>query len=123
MGGAAKGDNFLDAVFKNPGFQRSWLSLSLQGTRTNRAAIGARVKVTIEEKAGPRSIFRTVGSGGSFGASTLRLEIGLGDATRIQEVEVQWPASGKTERFTQVELNSRYGCVEGEGVLRPIRPE
>ena len=123
MGGSARGDNFRDAIFKNPGFPNKWLKLSLSGTRSNRAAIGARVKVVVEGEEGERAIHRVVGSGGSFGASTLRVEIGLGDCRRIREVEVLWPASGKKERFTDVEVNSAYTCREGEGALKkaPLR--
>ena len=120
MGGAARGDNFRDAIFKNPGFpEHRWLHLSLRGTRTNRAAIGARVKVVVEDAAGrERAIHRTVSSGGSFGASTLRVEVGLGACARIREVEVWWPASGKRERFTGVEMNAAYTLREGEGALQ-----
>jgi hypothetical protein len=117
MGGAVRGDNFRDAIFKNPGSSNRWLKLSLAGTTSNRAAIGARVKVVVAGKEGERAIHRVVGSGGSFGASTLRLEVGLGDSDRIKEMEVRWPASGKTERFTEVEMNSAYTCREGEGRL------
>jgi hypothetical protein len=122
MGGAARGDNFRDAIFKNPGFPRhKWLKLALAGTKSNRAAIGARVKVVVEDpQGGERSIHRVVGSGGSFGASTYRVEVGLGDCTRVREVEVWWPASGKRERFTDVEANAVYTCREGDGVLRKV---
>ena len=122
MGGAARGDNFRDAIFKNPGFpQHKWLHLMLRGTRTNRAAIGARVKIVVEDASGPeRSIHRVVTSGGSFGASTLRVEVGLGAPTRIREVEVWWPASGTRERFTGVEMNTAYTLREGDGALRRV---
>jgi hypothetical protein len=120
VGGAARGDNFRDAIFKNPGFPNKWLKLSLTGTKSNRAAIGARVKVVVEAKGVERAMHRVVGSGSSFGASTLRVEVGLGDCERIKEVEVRWPASGQTERFTQVEVNSAYTCREGDGQLKRV---
>ncbi len=122
LGGAARGDNFRDAIFKNPGFKRKWLKLSLEGTRTNRAALGSRVKVTVEDAGGERSIHRTVSSGGSFGASTLRLEVGLGDAARIREVEIFWPVSGRRDRFDKVGMNAAYFCREGDSVLKKIAP-
>ena len=46
--------------------------------RANRCAIGARVRVDVEEQGRVRSLHRTVGSGGSCGANPLRLEVGLG---------------------------------------------
>jgi hypothetical protein len=94
----------------------------LTGTKTNRAAIGARVRVLAEGKSGARAIHRAVGSGGSFGASTLRVEIGLGDCERIREIVVSWPGSGATETFKDVALNTRYRCVEGQGRLEPAGP-
>ena len=61
--------------------------------KTNRAAIGARINVTVEnEGRGTRSIHRTVGSGGSFGASPLEQHIGLGKSARIVDLEIWWPA-------------------------------
>jgi len=44
----------------------------------NRAAVGARIKVSVTTPSGDRDIYSTVGSGGSFGASSLQQEIGLG---------------------------------------------
>jgi hypothetical protein len=118
MGGAAKGDNFLDAIFENPGFGALWIQLRCVGKATNRAAIGARIRVTAEGPGGTRTIHRVVSSRGSFGASTLRAEIGLGDCERVRELEVVWPGSRSTERFGALEVNNRYVCVEGEGRVR-----
>ena len=47
-----------------------------------------------------RSIYRQVGSGGSFGGSPLRQTIGLGRAERIERVEVLWPRTGATQVVT-----------------------
>lgn len=123
LGGAARGDNFLDAIFKNPGFGSKWIELSLLGTKTNRAAIGAqvKVKVTVEGKSGERTIHGTVTPGGSFGASTLRLEIGLGDAERIRDLEVFWPASGRRDHFSSVGLNAAYSPREGEDGIKKLQ--
>jgi hypothetical protein len=46
------------------------------------------------------------------------VEVGLGAPARIREVEVWWPASGKRERFTGVEMNAAYTLREGDGALR-----
>ena len=76
------------------------------GVKTNRAAIGVRLKVTVEnEGQGVRSIYRTVGSGGSFGASPLAQHIGLGKSARIKEIEVWWPTSNTRQYFTDVNKN------------------
>ena len=50
--------------------------------------------MTVQTPGGPREIYRTVGSGGSFGSNPLRQEIGLGNAEGVESVEIYWPASG-----------------------------
>ncbi len=123
MGGAYLADKAYSALYENPGNANRWLELELQGVRSNRSAIGARIEVTVETRKGPRVLHRTVGSGGSFGAKPLRQEIGLGDARRITSVAVFWPATGKTQRLTGLEIDHRYRIREGaaaaEHVERP----
>jgi hypothetical protein len=93
-------------VFENPGNGNDWISVKLVGVKTNRAAIGARIKVTVENKGqGTRSVYRTVGSGGSFGASPLQQHIGLGKDARIVDLEIWWPTSNTRQHFTSVEKN------------------
>ena len=53
-----------------------------------------------------------MGSGGSFGGSPLRAEIGLGDARGISSVEVFWPATGKTQRLTGLLRDRGYRVRE-----------
>ncbi len=115
QGGAYSGDGYQKVLFLNPGNANHWLTLQLQGTRANRAAIGARVTATVEEAAGPRAIHATVGTGSSFGGNSLRLELGLGQATAIRDVTVRWPGSGLVETFAGLELDRAYRLVEGQG--------
>jgi hypothetical protein len=114
VGGEFPGDGFLDALFINPGSANRWVTLRLTGTRSNRSAIGARLSLRVRTPAGPREIHRVVGSGGSFGASTLQQEIGLGAASAIERVLVRWP-SGTTEEFTDVPLDAVVPLREGSG--------
>jgi enediyne biosynthesis protein E4 len=66
-----------------------WVILKLTGTRSNRSAIGARVKVV----ANGRPQYGEVRSGGSYlSQNDLRLHFGLGTATRIERIEVSWPS-------------------------------
>jgi len=81
--------------------------------RANRSAVGARITVTVSGPEGTRAIHRTVGSGGSFGASPLQQEIGLGDAAGIDSVEITWPGSGRSQRVEGLELDRRYRVREG----------
>ncbi len=104
MGGATPGDAHAMRVFENPGNENDWITLKLVGVKTNRPAIGARIKITVQNDGGKtRSIYRTVGSGGSFGASPLQQHIGLGKKTKILDVEIWWPASNTRQHFANVE--------------------
>jgi hypothetical protein len=120
LGGAYTGDNYRNAVFANPGNTSRWLKLELQGAKSNRSAIGARIKVTVRTPAGDRTIFRTVHSGGSFGASPLRQEIGLGNATEITGVEIVWPATRQPQRLLGLRMNSFYRIREGQADPAPV---
>lgn len=106
MGGATPGDSHAMRVFENPGNDNDWITLKLVGVKTNRAAIGARIKVTVENDGRPaRFIYRTVGSGGSFGASPLQQHIGLGKNARIVDIEIWWPTSNTRQHFANVVKN------------------
>ncbi len=106
VGGAVPGDAHAFRLFENPGNGNDWVNLHLMGVKSNRAAIGTRIKVTVEnEGRGQRSIYRTVSSGGSFGASPLQQHIGLGKSARIIDLEIWWPASNTRQHFSNVATN------------------
>ncbi len=84
----------------------------LVGTKSNRAAIGARVTI----HAGGMTQFDEVRGGGSYlSQNDLRLHFGLGSATKIDLVEVRWP-TGKTESFKDVTADKIYAITEGQGI-------
>ncbi|MCP3958109.1 MAG: CRTAC1 family protein [bacterium] len=120
MGGVYAGDAFPSALYENPGHGHRWLQLELVGRRSNRDCIGSRITVTVIEDGAVRRIHRQVGTGGSFGGSPLRQEIGLGDAERIAAVEVFWPASGLRQRFEDVTPDRRYRLIEGDDTLKEL---
>ena len=105
VGGATLGDAHALRLFENPGHGNDWLALRLVGVKTNRAAVGARITVTIDGEGGRRTVHRSVGSGGSFGASPLQQHVGLGAAARRVDVEVWWPTSRTRQRFENVGRN------------------
>jgi hypothetical protein len=119
VGGAVEGDEFHHQLFANPGHGNNWLKLKLEGVRTNRAAFGARIRVVVPADGGERSIHRIVGTGGSFGASPTRQEIGLGQARSVERVEIFWPVTGVTQVITGLEINRLYHVREGEEA-RPV---
>ena len=116
MGGAYQGDAFMSVLYENPGWPgRRWLALELEGRAANRSAIGARVAVVTTDARGvARTIYRTVGTGGSFGAGSLQLHIGLGNATTVKELRVAWPDSSRsTNVYAGVAVNQTYRIVQG----------
>jgi hypothetical protein len=100
-GGFSDGDRFHNLLFQNPGQGNHWLTLKLVGKKTNRAALGARIKV-VTAGAEPLTIHRHVTSGSSFGANPLQQTIGLAKADRIALLEIHWPTSGTTQVFHDI---------------------
>lgn len=121
LGGAFPGDTAADALFENPGFGNHWICIRLIGNKTNRCARGARLHLEIEEDGARRSIYRWVGSGGSFGANPLRQEIGVGKATVIRSLEIHWPTSGQVQRFENVPVDQFIEIHEGDREFRSTR--
>jgi hypothetical protein len=115
VGGAFTGDHYHNQLFANPGHGNHFVKLKLEGVHENRSAIGVRIKVVAKTPKGEREIHRVVTSGGSFGASPLRQEIGLGDATEIARVELFWPVTGKTQVVTGLAIDHAYSIREGDG--------
>ncbi len=120
VGGAMSGDHYHNQLFVNPGHGHHWLKLQLEGEASNRMALGARVKVVAKTASGERAIHRVVRSGGSFGASPLKVQIGLGEARAVARVEIFWPVTGKTQVIEGLEINRSYRVREGETIAREV---
>jgi hypothetical protein len=117
MGGAVNGDRYHNVLFLNPGQGNNAINVKLVGTKTNRSAIGARIKiVTAGEK--PQTVYRWVSSGSSFGANPLEQSIGLGRANRIALLEVYWPTSGATQTFRDLDVNQFIEVTESAREFR-----
>jgi FG-GAP-like repeat/ASPIC and UnbV len=111
MGGATPGDRYHNILFQNPGHDNQWLTVKLVGKKTNRAAIGARIKVvTAGDK--PLTIHRHISSGSSFGANPLQQTIGLGKTEKVALLEIYWPTSGTTQVFRDVAVNQALEVTE-----------
>ena len=125
LGGAVPGDNYADALFENPGAGKAnnWVSLRLVGVKSNRAAIGAKIRVNLAGLASGSPLrYREVSSGGSFGANSFMQHIGLGPAT-IESVEITWPASKTRQTFRDVPVNSFLEIREGEPTFKVRTPK
>ena len=123
MGGGVEGEALPNVLFENPNPSpgNAWIGLKLEGRAANRSAIGARIRITVDERGGgSRTIYKSVSTGGSFGSSSLQQDIGLGPATHIREVQVTWPDRKRTvEVYRDLSLDQYYSVVQGEGV-RPL---
>ena len=109
MGGATPGDAHAFRLFANPGNGNDWIDIKLIGVTSNHGAIGAQIKVTVENNdQGARTIFRTVNSGGPFGASPLAQHIGLGKSAQILSVEISWPVTKTVQAFSGCAPQSVY---------------
>jgi hypothetical protein len=124
LGGFFPGDAFRNALLLNPGNENHFLKIDLVGNESNRQGIGVRIAVEINTPSGKRTVHRAAGSVSSFGQCPRRQEIGLGNATSIESVEVFWPKSGFRRHLKGVELDSFIRITEGESGFEtlPLRP-
>ena len=121
-GGAVPGDRSYNLLFNNPGHGRHWLKVKLIGTKTNRAALGAKIQVNLKGPDGAaRSIYRTVGNNSSFGGNSLVETIGLWDQPRVAELIVSWPTSHTTQTFRDLAADQAIEISEGAGSFKILR--
>ncbi|MGH9160045.1 MAG: CRTAC1 family protein [Vicinamibacteraceae bacterium] len=93
--------------------ENHWISIKCVGTRSNRSAIGARVKVT----SGGRSQIAEVMSGSSYySQNDFRLHFGLGRTAKVDSLEIAWP-SGEKEAFRALAANRRLTIQESKGII------
>jgi len=108
-------------VLRNHGVPgRHWVSFELAGTKSNRLAIGAKLKIV----AGGMTQTDEIHSGGSYlSQNDLRVHFGLDKAAKIDSLEIRWP-SGKVETIKDLQADKFYSVLEGEGIVaaEKIRP-
>lgn len=120
MGGAYIGDAYTSSLYLNPGQNNNnWIGLRLVGTKSNKSAIGSRIKLTFTENGLQRSVFKDVNSGGSFGSSPLRQEIGIGQATVIDDIEIRWAGSNTVQRLHKIKPCQFLEITE-DGKVTPL---
>jgi tetratricopeptide (TPR) repeat protein len=93
-----------------------FIVFQLEGTRSNRDAVGARVAVTC---GGRVRVAHRIGGGSYQSSSDPRLHFGLADQRRVDSVEVRWP-SGQVDHFGPLEADTAYRLVEGSKAPRPL---
>jgi hypothetical protein len=121
MGGATPADRFHNSLFQNPGSAKNrWLTVKLVGKKTNRSAIGARIRIDTVGGEEEMTIHRHVSTGSSFGGNALQQTIGLGKASALARVEITWPASRTTQVFENVAVDQAIEITESEADYRPL---
>jgi len=112
--------NDLPSLLRNVGGNKqNWIKIKLVGTKCNRTAIGARVRVTT----GKHIQMDEVHSGTSvMSQSDLRLHFGLGKLDTVDLIEVKWPTTQKIERFEQIKANQILTIREEHGIVARSKP-
>ncbi len=104
------------AFFHNRTVGGHFLTLHLEGTASNRGAVGAVASL----KCGSHVRIAPCLGGGSYqSASDPRINFGLGESRQIDWVDVRWP-SGRHERFDKLEADNGYRLREGDATARPL---
>lgn len=111
LGGHYAGDHAENAFYRNlKGNTNNWLQLELNGTKSNRFAVGASVILT----AGPTKFHREVKGSEGFGSSSpFRLHFGLGRLPGVDTVEIRWP-SGTVQTLGSTKANQLLKITEAE---------
>jgi hypothetical protein len=109
-------NNFL---YHNNGNSNAWLTLKLEGRISNRAAIGAKVRIKATIQGREAWQFREISGGGSLGSQNdLRAAFGLGDATNADVVRIEWP-SGIVQELHNVAPRQFLTVIEPEARIVP----
>jgi enediyne biosynthesis protein E4 len=122
-------NNFL---YRNNGNANNWITFKLVGTLSNRAAIGAKVRVKATIGGNPVWQMREISGGSNYGSQNdMRPSFGLGDATNIDLVQIEWPSgivqtmtNVAAKQFLRVEEHQVLGGVIAPGstsVLRSVK--
>ena len=107
-------------LLRNEGATGNALLVRLRGPRGNPEGIGARIRVT----AGTRTLIREVKAGSSYlSQNDLRAHFGLGTATAVERIDVQWP-TGESETVKSVAANQIVTIQQGGGIVdrTPLTP-
>jgi hypothetical protein len=103
----------------------NWLKVKTIGTKSNRSAIGARLRCVTHPpgETKPHSQIDEVRSGGSYiSQNDLRVHFGIGKAEKVELLEIRWP-SGAVDTLKDVKPNQMIVVKEGAGIVRTVKFE
>ena len=90
----------------------SWIKILLEGTISNRDALGSIVQLNSDNETNQLRLY----NGSGYQHQSLQpIHFGLGNATMVNSISVNWPNSG-IETYTNIDVNSTIKIIEGEGI-------
>jgi hypothetical protein len=93
-----------------------WITLKLIGTRSNRSAIGARVRLFSSDGV---QLQEVRGGGSYYSQNDLRVHFGLGRSAVMDRIEIRWP-NGLEEQWKSLEVDRIVTLTEGTGTAMPV---
>ncbi len=96
-------------VLKNNGTKNNWVGFDLRGGAKS-APRGEGAKIIVTDANGKKQFFEASGAGSYLSANDCRVVAGLGEASRVNSIEIRW-TSGKIQKLENLEIN-RYHVVE-----------
>ena len=115
-GGVLLSDRWRDLFLENTTTDTNWLHVRLQGTESNRSAIGARVRVSV----GDRVLMQDVRAGQGFSSTNSPyLIFGLGSEEATGSIQITWP-NGLEQELPSLVANQALVVTEGESELRRV---
>ena len=100
--------------------KNNWIKIRTIGTKSNRSGIGARITCVTKspgQEKPHRQIDEVRSGGGYYSQNDLRVHFGLGDAQKVDLLEIRWP-SGQTDSLKDLKPNQLYYVTEGQGITR-----
>jgi hypothetical protein len=115
--GALNGAQSANLLYRNNGNSNAWIKIRLVGTASNRSAIGAKVRVHASIRGRAMWQMREISTGGdgNLSGSLLEAHFGLGDATNIDQLRIEWP-SGIVQTITNVAPRQIFTVVEHQAI-------
>ena len=99
-----------------------WIKVKTIGTKSNRSGIGARLRCVTrppEDKNAHSQIDEVRSGGGYFSQNDLRVHFGIGNAEKVELLEIRWP-SGLVDTLKDIKPNQVIFVKEGEGIVRSV---
>jgi hypothetical protein len=115
------GDNSLQSnlLYHNNGNSNHWIKVQCVGTLSNRSGIGAKIRIFATIHGKPISQLREITGGGGWNSVPLLAHFGLGDATNIDLMRIEWP-SGVVQEFQNRPADQSLTLTEPPRLLSSI---